>query len=285
MFGYKIDYVILRMFAHDREIATEAELDARALERSNCSPLEAMDRLNTHIARFRGQFPLDPQLRYLDMGCGTGELTICLAALGCKNVTGVDVVPRNIDACESNIARLDHAPRALFVLADLNEWVPPEKYDVVLSFDALEHIDDPGHFLKIMANFVASDGVAIMGFGPLFYSPFGDHMSPFFRLPMPWRGLLFSERAVLRVRRECYRPSDTAERYQDIVGGLNLMRYSAFLRYVREAGWEFAFLDVNPRLRRVPLLHLLSTLLSRIPGMRDYCVFSVYAILRRATDA
>jgi hypothetical protein len=98
---------------------------------------------------------------------------------------------------------------------------------------------------------------------------------------MPWRGLLFSERAVLRVRRECYRPSDDAERYQDIVGGLNLMRYSEFLRHVRETGWEFAFLDVNPRLRRVPLLHPLSTLLSRIPGIRDYFVFSVYAILRR----
>jgi hypothetical protein len=122
----------------------------------------------------------------------------------------------------------------------------------------------------------------VLGFGPLFHSPFGDHMSEFFSVQIPWRGVIFSEKAVLRVRRECYRPGDDAETYGDIVEGLNLMRYSEFLTYVRETGWRFTYLALNPRLKRIPPLHWASGAITRIPVVRDYCVFSVYAVLRRS---
>jgi hypothetical protein len=136
-----------------------------------------------------------------------------------------------------------------------------------------------------MADFVTPDGVAVVGFGPLFHSPFGDHMSAFFRAQIPWRGILFSEKAMLKIRRECYRPGDAAEHYQDIVGGLNLMRYSEFLAHVRDAGWEFTYLALNPRLKHQPVLRHVSAAVTRIPGLRDYFVFSVYAIMRRSPTA
>ena len=59
------------------------------------------------------------------------------------------------------------------------------------------------------------------------------------------------------------------------------MRYSEFLEYVRETSWELSYLCPNPRLKSVSVVRHLSGVLARVPMIRDYFVFSVYAILRR----
>jgi SAM-dependent methyltransferase len=216
------------------------------------------------------------------MGCGSGELTLEFARLGARHVTGVDVLPRHVESANLRARQSGLASRVRFLCRDLRTWVPEEKYDVLLSFDAFEHVGDPAAVLRTMADFLAPGGIAVLAFGPLFHSPFGDHMGEFFRLQIPWRGLVFSEKAVLRVRSECFRPSDPATGYCGITGGLNLMRYSEFLKYVGETGWRFEHLAVNTFLRRSPALRFVSDLVLRLPGVRDYFAHNVYAVLRRA---
>ena len=161
---------------------------------------------------------------------------------------------------------------------------PPGRMPALPRFDAMEHIDDPQASLRRMGELIAPGGVAVLAFGPLFHSPYGDHMWDFFRLQIPWRGVLFSEQALLRVRAECFRPTDTAKSYREIAGGLNLMRYSEFLRYVRQTGWAFAYLAVNTFLRNKPALRALSGRLTRTPLLQDYFVHNVYAVLRRVDE-
>lgn len=283
MFGSRLDYYLLRGIAHRRNLATEEQLDVSFSRVSSAAFEEEMPKFRKLIERFEGHLPLAPGLRYLDLGCGTGELSIAFAKLGGGIVTGVDFLPRSIERAKTLAERMDVADRVRFICQDVHAWHPAadERYDVVLSFDALEHIEDPQRFLAKMADFLAPGGIAVLAFGPLFHSPFGDHMWDFFRLQVPWRGVLFPEQAMLRVRRECFRPTDPARRYQDIAGGLNLMRYSDFLRGVRAAGWEFDFLAVNTFLRRRPALRFLSDLLMRMPILRDYFAHNVYAVLRR----
>jgi SAM-dependent methyltransferase len=282
MFGEKLDYLLLRPFAYKRNIATEEELDRRAGHVSLQSVEAGAARLQERIKRFAGAFPINPELHYLDMGCGTGELTIALAKMGCKHVTGVDFVPRNITTCQQHAEQLGLGNAVEFICQDLNNWVPQAKYDVLLSFDAFEHIDAPDRFLRKMADFVAPDGVAVLAFGPLYHSPFGDHQWDFYRVQIPWRGALFSEKAQLKIRRKCFRPTDRAETIKDVVGGMNRMRYSEFVRYVGNAGWQFSFLAVNPFLKRLSPLYHASNAVSRMPVLKDFFVHSVYAILRRA---
>jgi SAM-dependent methyltransferase len=279
MLGETLDYWLLKGLAHRRNIATEAELDARAAETSDESFAAAMPKLDKLVRRFAGHLPVDAQATYLDMGCGTGELTIALAKMGVKRITGVDFLPRSIETARAHAHRL-RAGNAQFVCADLHSWQPPQKYDVLLSFDAFEHIDQPRAFLQKMKQLVAPNGVAVVCFGPLFHSPFGDHMWGFFRLQLPWRGVLFSERAMLRVRRECFRPTDPARRLNEIAGGLNRMRYSEFIGHVRAAGWEFDYLAVNTFLRDGSFARKISDGLARLPGIRDYVPHNVYAVLR-----
>jgi len=280
MLGANLDYYILRRLAHCRNRASEADLDGLARQVNRTSLEREIGKLGKVIRRFEGRFPVDPALRYLDMGCGNGGLSLALARLGVRWITGVDYLPRNIERAQAYSALVGAGEGVRFVCRDLRTWVPEEKYDVLLSFDALEHIDHPREFLRKMGEFIAPNGVAVLSFGPLFHSPFGDHMWDFFAFQIPWRGLLFSEQAVLRVRRECFRPTDPAARYCEIAGGLNQMRYSEFLSYVRDTGWEFSYLGVNTFLSR-PLRRLSDTLL-RIPVARDLLVHNVYTVLRRA---
>ena len=281
MFGETIDYWLLRRLAHRRNLATEEELDARAAEVGDADFEAAMPKMRKLIERFAGHLPIDPSLRYLDMGCGTGELTLALARMGAKRITGVDFLPRSIETARAHARRLG-VGGVRFVCANLHQWTPQEQYDVLLSFDALEHIDAPRRLLGSMAELIAPGGIAVISFGPLFHSPFGDHMWDFFRVQLPWRGVLFSEPALLRVRREFFRPTDRARRYQEIAGGLNRMRYAEFLEHVRATGWRFDYLVVNSFLIHRRWLRRVSDFLVRIPLLRDFIAHNVYAVIRRA---
>jgi SAM-dependent methyltransferase len=282
MLGANLDYLILRSLAHSRNLATEERLDAMYSREAVASSPGADLKLRKLVDRFEGHFPVDPGLTYLDMGCGSGELTLAIAQLGVRRITGVDYLPRNIERAAAHARHNGAGPSVQFVCRDLHAWVPDQKYDVLLSIDAFEHIEDPLAFLRRMTDLVAPGGIAVLAFGPLFHSPFGDHMWDFFRLQVPWRGVLFSEQAVLRVRRECFRPTDPASAYLQVAGGLNQMRYSDFLEHVRRSGWAFDFLAVNTFLKKPGPLRKISDFLTGIAAFRDYFVHNVYAILRRA---
>jgi SAM-dependent methyltransferase len=281
MLGDTFDYWLLKSLAHRRNLATEAELDARAAATSPQAFDAQMPKLEKLLRRFGEHLPIDAGKSYLDMGCGTGELTLALAGMGAGRITGVDFLPRSIDTARAHAARIG-VENVSFACADLHEWQPPEKYDVLLSFDAFEHIDDPRAFLLRMKALLAPGGVAVICFGPLFHSPFGDHMWGFFRVQLPWRGVLFSEEAMLRVRRECFRPTDPARRLSEIAGGLNRMRYSEFIGHVHATGWKFDFLAVNTFLRQGSLARKISDGLARLPAIRDYVPHNVYAVLKPA---
>jgi len=276
-------YYLLRCLAHRRERATEEQLDAAAGRISEPDVAHGVGKAHKLIARFKGRIPADPDLSYLDMGCGGGDLTIALGQLGLRKVTGVDFLARNIERARALAVKHGLSGRIEFVCADLRAWEPPRRYDVLLSFDAMEHIAEPKAFLERMKSFITPSGTALLAFGPLFHSPFGDHMWGFFRVQIPWRGLLFPENAVLRARREFFRPTDPATRYSEIAGGLNLMRYCEFLAMVEETGWEFEWLAVNTFLERYPLLQRISDALMRISVVQDYFAHNVYCVLRLRT--
>lgn len=282
MFGEEVDYHLLKPLTHARNRATEDELNNRAKD-SAIDLNHARRRIEKLQSRLDNLLPIAPKIRYLDVGCGNGDLGIALVSLGATDVTGVDVVARNIVAANANAQRLGFSDSAQFICADVLSWDCVADFDVVISHEALEHIEDPRRFLKRLVTLTRPDGCVVLAFGPLFHSPLGDHLGDFFRVPLPWRSLIFSEKALLRLRREKFRPTDQAATLKEITGHLNMMRYSEFERYVEETGWRFDYLAINPQLRTYPPLQALSNIVTKLP-FRDYFSASVYAVLRKAGD-
>ncbi|MFI7604516.1 class I SAM-dependent methyltransferase [Micromonospora sp. NPDC049366] len=70
----------------------------------------------------------------LDAGCGRGADALWLARHGWQ-VTAVDVSPTAVDEARARAERdaPDLASRVRWVVADLTDWRPPQRYDLVVS--------------------------------------------------------------------------------------------------------------------------------------------------------
>ena len=105
-------------------------------------------------------------LKILDVGCGGGLITSPLCKLN-GIVTGIDALQSNIDiavhyASEQslNIQYLKSTVEELVYSDDLNK--KQYKYDVVLCLEVIEHIDNPGDFIKNLASLVKPNGMIII---------------------------------------------------------------------------------------------------------------------------
>jgi ribosomal protein L11 methyltransferase len=75
---------------------------------------------------------LPPGWRLLDAGTGSGILALAARQLGATEVLGLDNDPRAIAHARQN-ARLNHISRARFIAADLLQWKPIARYEVVTA--------------------------------------------------------------------------------------------------------------------------------------------------------
>ncbi len=119
------------------------------------------DRAAAHFGRdpkTRGPFQ---GLKLLDIGCGGGLLSEPMSRLGFA-VTGVDASAKNIGT-----ARAHAEPQGLPIdyscataEALLAEGAGP--FDVVLNMEVVEHVADPGQYLRDTARLIAPGGLMIV---------------------------------------------------------------------------------------------------------------------------
>jgi 2-polyprenyl-6-hydroxyphenyl methylase/3-demethylubiquinone-9 3-methyltransferase len=93
----------------------------------------------------------------LDVGCGAGLLTEPLARLGAK-VTGLDATPELIAVAREHSAKvgLEIDYRA----GDVQEL--KGKFELITCMEVIEHVAEPGPFLKALANRLAPDGLLVL---------------------------------------------------------------------------------------------------------------------------
>ena len=115
------------------------------------------------IARFRR----DPRarrpfagLRLLDIGCGGGLLCEPMTRLGFR-VTGLEPSPEGLGAAHSHANSMGLAID--YRQGAVEDLLPSgERFDVVLNMEVIEHVADPGRFLRGAARLIAPGGLMIL---------------------------------------------------------------------------------------------------------------------------
>lgn len=95
----------------------------------------------------------------LDVACGVGYGIEILAAAGAAAVTGVDLDPAAV--AESKARYGDHAKE--IVEGDIQQLpLADDSFDVVVSFETIEHVDDPAGALAQLRRVLRPDGLLII---------------------------------------------------------------------------------------------------------------------------
>jgi 2-polyprenyl-6-hydroxyphenyl methylase/3-demethylubiquinone-9 3-methyltransferase len=94
----------------------------------------------------------------LDMGCGAGLLSEPLARLGAQ-VTGVDAAAESIAVARAHAA---DAGLPIEYLAGGIEAVAGRRFDLVASFEVIEHVADAAAFVRGLAGCLAAGGLMLL---------------------------------------------------------------------------------------------------------------------------
>jgi ubiquinone/menaquinone biosynthesis C-methylase UbiE len=103
---------------------------------------------------------LRPGMRCVDLGCGSGDVTLDIAALAGPGgwVAGIDM-----DQAKLEFARQAARERGLanvaFEAADVSQWTGPGEYDFVYCRFLLQHLASPAGLLRQMWDAVRPGGV------------------------------------------------------------------------------------------------------------------------------
>lgn len=124
-----------------------------------------------HLRRYETAARYVKGKRVLDIACGTGYGSQMLSLAGAKAVVGVDLCPQTVEYAkkhyrESNIE---------FVCADAEQFEWHEQFDVVVSFETIEHVPNPHKFLECLRRSIALGGDLLLSV------PLGEtrHIDPY----------------------------------------------------------------------------------------------------------
>ncbi|HEX8122393.1 MAG TPA: class I SAM-dependent methyltransferase [Solirubrobacteraceae bacterium] len=111
-----------------------------------------------HLVRYWWASRLAAGRRVLDAACGTAYGTRMLADAGAASVTGVDRATAVLDAarpgCPENVE---------LVTGDLRELPFGDRsFDLVVCFEAIEHVDEPERVLRELERVVSADGLVLV---------------------------------------------------------------------------------------------------------------------------
>jgi SAM-dependent methyltransferase len=214
--------------------------------------------------------------RVLDFGCGHGALTQQIAQAGASHVLGVDLDPGRI-AYARDRARPLAPDRVEFRCVDVLTLTAEQPFDMIVSKNTFEHVAAVEATLMHLTGMLRPGGRLVLGFSPLYFSPFGDHGELGVRFP--WAHLIAGEQRVLagfnRTNRSAYESLPSA--------GFNMCKPSSFFAAFDALPVTREYMAVNPAEslpKRIGMA--LFNVLRRVPVLEPFFTVGIYTILRNA---
>lgn len=109
--------------------------------------------------------------RVLDIACGTGYGSQMLSLAGASSIVGVDVSPEVVQYAQQHYQK----PGVEFICANAEHFEWSEPFDVVVSFETIEHLHRPDQFLKRLHRLLIPEGDLLLS------TPLGEtqHFDPY----------------------------------------------------------------------------------------------------------
>jgi SAM-dependent methyltransferase len=213
--------------------------------------------------------------RVLDLGCGHGALSFQIAEAGAKEIVGLDLDSERLAFAQRTLEQryAQFKDRVTFIDQDILTRAETGYYDYIISKDSFEHIENLEEVTDKIASLLKDGGKLIVGFSPLYYSPFGDHQR--FLIPFPWLPVLVPEWLLLiwislRLRQRIRSVSELA---------LNKMTPKAFRNLFHNPKWKVVTVKYNRGKKR--LMPLMARL-RRWGLLEKYFTVNIYAILKHS---
>lgn len=104
------------------------------------------------LKKWKKSAPNEPKI--LDAGAGFGQYTYFMSRLNKKSdILGVEVKEEQIEDCNKFFTQIGDNKRVKFEFGDLTKFKKDKEYDLILSVDVMEHIEED---VKVFENFYAS---------------------------------------------------------------------------------------------------------------------------------
>ncbi len=102
--------------------------------------LENDPTLLEHLTRYRFACSYCKDVTVLDAGCGSGYGTKMLRDVA-KKVSGIDISKQAVEYAQNKY------PDIYFDVCNLECSFPSARYDVIISFEVIEHLENPNYLL------------------------------------------------------------------------------------------------------------------------------------------
>ncbi len=209
----------------------------------------------------------------LEIGCYAGGATNALAEKGAAEVIGSDFsgyraqsskhkddTEKVLNEVNSNLKKIrklvstkfGNPSNALFVDDDIcNSSQKPNHFDIICSWDVLEHLENPFKTFKNIRNLLSDDGIAVHEYNP-FFSLMGGHGAC--TIDFPWGHVVLDSDDFSRFN-QITQPhrSETAVNYY--LKGLNRMTIKDLRRYCEEADLEILSLLTFPKEQHLRMMN------------------------------
>jgi ubiquinone/menaquinone biosynthesis C-methylase UbiE len=115
---------------------------------------------NEHLARYRYAMQLVRGKRVADIACGTGYGTQLLADAGALSVHGVDLSDEAVKYCVAS----NSIPNVTYSVANAQNLtaIADGEFDMVVSFETIEHLPDVEAYLDEMARILRPGGTFLV---------------------------------------------------------------------------------------------------------------------------
>lgn len=162
----------------------------------------------------------------LDIGCGYGSLTSLLYEKG-ANVYATEIDEKKLTFAKK---KLSDTPIKLFPVTDESLPFNNDMFDVVMLFDVIEHVTDPGKMMREVKRVTKKHGLIYVEFTP-FYSVTGHHLYDYTKLPIH---LIAEGRIKNLIYSEDVDSFTSKDEYWELYQSLNKLKISSFQNMMRD---------------------------------------------------